>query len=93
MSSRKDLKKQINASMDLLYGDCVFYKVFVMDADKDAADKVIAHIAEIHGNLLKRVSVSEGKEVKGRTKAYYKKLRSDIQEQINIIGKEITALG
>lgn len=79
--------------MDLLYMDCVFYKVFVVDADIEAANKVITHIAEAQDELLKRVNSTEGKEVKGRVKAYYKKLNADFQKQTNAIGKEIAALG
>lgn len=62
--------------MELLYVDCLFYKIFVVDADKDAADKVIARIVEVQNELLKRVNVNEGKDVKGRVKSYYKKIKS-----------------
>jgi len=93
MSSRRKLKKSINATMELLYVDCLFYRIFVVDADKDAADKVIARIVEVQNELLKRVNVNEGKDVKGRVKSYYKKLRVDIQEQTNTIAKEIASLG
>ncbi|EGK00696.1 MAG: hypothetical protein LBT43_15815 [Prevotella sp.] len=93
MSSRRKLKKSIIATMELLYVDCLFYKIFVVDADKEAADKVITHIVEVQNELLKRVNVNEGKDVKGRVKSYYKKLRVDIQEQTNTIAKEIAALG
>ena len=64
-----------------------------MDADTEAADKVMVHIAEVQDELLKRVNATEGKEVKGRVKAYYKKLNADFKEQVNAIGKEIAALG
>lgn len=93
MASRRKLKKQINASMDLLYCDCIFYKVFVVDADQDAANKVIEHIAKEHDELLKRVSVNEGKGVKNRVKVYFKKLNADLTKGIETIGKEIAALG
>ncbi len=73
--------------------DCLFYKVFVVDADKEGADKVIANIVEAQNNLLKRVNVNEGKEVKGRVRSYYKKLKADIIDQTNAIAKDITALG
>lgn len=79
--------------MDLLYIDCVFYKVYVVDADKNAADKVIAHIAETQSEYLKRVNSNEGKKVKGRVKAYYKKLNTDFKTQVNTIAKEIESLG
>nr|WP_185155674.1 hypothetical protein [Dysgonomonas sp. 521] len=87
------LKKSINAAMDLLYIDCIFYKVFVVDADQAAADKVINRIAETQSEFLKRVNVNEGKDVKGRVKAYFKKVQADFKEQVNAIAKEIEALG
>lgn len=93
VSSRRKLKKSINESIDLLYTDCVFYKVFVIDADQAAADKVITRIVETQEEFLNRVNVNEGKEVKGRVKAYYKKVKADFKEQINSIAKEIDSLG
>ena len=92
MSSRRKLKKYINLSMDLLYTDCMLYKIFVVNADRIAADKVIIKIAETHSDLIKRISASEGKEVKGRVNTYYKKLRADFVEQSNALAKEIAAL-
>lgn len=79
--------------MDLLYADCLFYQLFVADADQEAAEKVITHITEAQDEFIKRVNVNEGKEVKGRVKAYYKKLEADFQNEINTIAKEIEALG
>lgn len=93
MSSKRNLKKEINNTIELLYVDCVFYKVFVVDADKAAADKVIVKIAECQEEFLKRINVTEGKEVKGRVKAYYKKLKIDFKGQINVIAKDIASLG
>lgn len=93
MSSRRKLKKSIKETMGLLYVDCLFYKMFVVDADKDAADKVLLKIIEQEDELIKRVSVNEGKDVKGRVKAYFQKLRNEVKEQANIIAGEIAALG
>lgn len=92
MSSRRKLKKNINEMMEMLYADCVMYKVFVVGSDADAADKVIEQISEKHVNLIKRVSANEGKEAKGRIKAYYKKLRADFVEQTNALAKNIATL-
>lgn len=92
MSNRRNLKKYINETMDLLYADCLFYKLYVIDADQEAADTVIKKIIVVQDDLLKRVSVNEGKEVKGRVKAYYKKLRVDIKENANTIAKDIASL-
>ena len=51
------------------------------------------HYVIRQNELLKRVNATEGKEVKGRIKAYYKKLNTDFGKQVNAIGKEIAALG
>ncbi|WP_108821819.1 hypothetical protein [Dysgonomonas sp. Marseille-P4361] len=93
MSSRRKLKKSIRETMGLLYVDCFFYKTFVVDADKAAADKVLVRIIDAEEELIKRANVNEGKEVKGRVKAYYQKLRKEIAEQANAIAKEISELG
>lgn len=92
MSSKRKLKKEINATMDILYVDCVFYKVFVVGADLEAADKVITHIVDVQNELLRRFGANEGKDVKGRVKSYYKKLKADFRAQADAIAKEIGAL-
>ncbi|NDV78189.1 hypothetical protein [Dysgonomonas sp. 511] len=93
MSSRRNLKKNINNVMEMLYIDCIFYKAFVVDADIEAANKVIAKIGEAHESLIKRVSATEGREAKGRVKAYFKKLNADFREQANTLAKDISSLG
>ena len=79
--------------MNLLFVDCLFYKMFVIDADQVAADKLMIKINEIRDDLLKRVNVNEGKDVRGRVKSYYKKLNTDVKAQADIIAKEIATLG
>lgn len=93
MSSRRDLKKRINSQMEELYTECIFYKVYTIGADQAAADRIIMHISELQSELLKKVNVNEGKGVKGRVKAYYKRLNENIKEQTSVISKEITTLG
>lgn len=92
MSSRRDLKKNINKTVELLYIDCFFYQMFVVDADKEAADEVLKKIVRLHSEFISRVNVNEGKEVKGRVRQYYRKLITDLTAQVNEIGKEIAAL-
>lgn len=92
MSSRRNLKKQINESMGLLYNDCILYKVFTKNANAEKADKIIDQIAEVHTDFLSRINTTEGKEVKNRVKAYYNKLNADLKVQINKLGQEIQKL-
>lgn len=92
MSSRRELKKLINNSMDVLYTDCVFYTAFSKNANIDKAEAIIAEISKAHDEFLSRISTNEGKEIKSRTKAYYKKLKEDLKSQIDQFGKDIQSL-
>ncbi|NDV67406.1 hypothetical protein D0T66_00645 [Dysgonomonas sp. 25] len=92
MSSRRNLKKNINKTIGILFADCLIYKLYVVDADQQAADTVIDKLLEVQSEFTKRVSINEGKEVKGRVSQYYKKLKSDFAQKINEIGQEIASL-
>lgn len=92
MASRKRLKKNINKAIGVLFTDCLIYKLFVLDADQDAVDNVIIKLRNIQSEYICRISVTEGREVPGRVKEYYQKLKSDFAAHINQIGEEIGAL-
>jgi hypothetical protein len=93
MSNRRDLKKLINASMNALYGDCFLYVAFVNKDNIKRAEELVDKIAATQAELLSRANASEGKEVKNRVKAYYKKLREDLKNSVNELGQEIQQLG
>ncbi|MEN9919765.1 MAG: hypothetical protein RL662_2201 [Bacteroidota bacterium] len=90
MSSRRDLKKQINECMGLLYDDCILYKVFTKNADQQKADLLIDKISGVHGELLSRVNASESKD---RISLYFTKLKGDLKTQLDALGAEIRQLG
>lgn len=92
MSSRRKLKKNINKTIGILFTDCLIYKYFVVDADQEAVDKIIAELTDTQNEYIKRVSVTEGKDVKGRVCQYYHKLKSDFTQKINEMGKQIASL-
>lgn len=92
MSSRRDLKKLIHNSVGTLYDDLIFYKVFTQNPNEEKADALIDKISDAHFDLINRLSATEGKEVKGRTKAYYSKIKADLQSLVNQFGKEIQSL-
>lgn len=92
MSSRRDLKKQIDESMELLYTDCVLYKIFTKNPNIEKADNLIAKIADVHIDLISRVNITEGRDVKNRVKAYYKKLKEDLKNRVDELGREIQNL-
>lgn len=92
MKSRKKLKKEIKRAFNILYKDILFYEAFVADANKEGARIILDKTITAEEELTKRVSVSEGKYVKGRVKMYFTKLRQDIRAKVNEIGDELAAL-
>lgn len=92
MSSRRNLKKQIHESMELLYTDCVLYKVFTRNPDIAKADELISRIADVHIDLISRVNITEGRDVESRIKNYYKKLKEDLKNRVDELGREIQKL-
>lgn len=92
MSDRRNLKKIINNSFEYLYEDCLLYSVANDKTDLNKTENLMKEIAKSHQDLLSRLSVSEGKELKNRTKAYYRKINEDLNNQINTFGIKIQAL-
>lgn len=92
MSSRKNLKKDINHTIELLYTDLILYKVYVIGADKKAADNILAQIIDVQHNYLSRAGHCDGKNIKGRAHAYYKKLIADFKGQIQQLANDINKL-
>lgn len=92
MSNRRDLKKVINSSFELLYIDCILYTVTSKEPKIEKLDSILADIQKTENDLLSRISNSEGKEIRSRTKAYYNKIKTDLKNEIDRIGKEIQTL-
>lgn len=78
--------------MGLLFNDCILYKVFSKNANIEKADALIQRIVDTQADFLSRANSTEGKNVKNRVKVYYKKLTSDLKNQVNEIGQEIQQL-
>lgn len=92
MKSRRKLKKEIKKAFNNLYEDVIFYEIFSNQADVESARKLVDKIVNVENDLIERISVNEGKDVKGRIKTYFQKLNKDIKSNIDEITKEIAAL-
>lgn len=92
MSNKRDLKKTINNSFTLLYADCVFYSVSAKEPQFDKIETILVDLGKAQNDLLSRMSVSEGKAIKSRTKTYYRKIKEDLKKEVNRIGKQIQDL-
>ncbi len=92
MKSRKCLKKKMKKNFNELYQEIFFYELFAVNANGDKAKMLLNEILAIESDLLKRISVREGKHVKGRVKMYFSKLNEDLQKHLQGFRKKIEEL-
>lgn len=92
MKNRRSLKKRIKKSFDTLYQEIIFYEVFAAKPDSEAAKTILDKIINTEYDLISRISIYEGKEVKGRIQSYFQKLEEDYKNRVDEITKEIAAL-
>lgn len=84
MSSRKNLKKQINAICGDLFADCVALKMCDRCHD-ELLDQVLTDIWSLRHEYVTRISHTE----KGSERLFYKKLRQEFSEQAEAISKRM----
>lgn len=92
MKSRKNLKKQIRESFNFLYQEVFFYETFTVDANSASAQSLLDKMIEKEDELIRRISVREGKHAKGRVKMYFSKLKEDWTKVVTQFEEEIASL-
>lgn len=92
MSNRRDLKRVINNSMSILYRDCMIYIVYTKEPKLEKVETILEDIQKLQDDLLSRTSNTEGKELKSRTKTYFNKIKEDLKNGVDRLGKEIQNL-
>lgn len=91
MAKRRLLKKEIAWSVGDLFAETLFSSLYIPGTDKEKAEELLAHILDVQDEYIGRVSAEGGNDPK-LVKAYYKKLRADLQQEVNKIAEEIAAL-
>ncbi len=86
MSSRKELKKNINYIAGELFMECLVNSLYVPGTDKKKADDLMGEILKIQNEYISRISHTEP----GKAKQYYKKLKEDFNTKVDEV---IEALG
>ena len=66
--------------------------LYIPGVDSAKADVVMARILDMQDEFIRRANRPDGKENKKRVKEYYRKLRTDLQTEINAIATEIGEL-
>jgi hypothetical protein len=68
MSSRRNLKKQVNYIAGELFTECMINSLFVPGTDKAKADQLMADVLEMQQEFISRLSHTQP----GQVKQFYK---------------------
>lgn len=87
MSSRRVLKKKVNAIAGELFAECIVNS-HVPGIDQEKVYKIMAAILNMTDDFIKRINHTEP----GNTKEFYKKFYVDFDTKVQDIANEITQL-
>lgn len=92
MAKRKDLKQIINYVAGELFTEVLLFKQFIPGVDTEAAEIVMARILDMQSEFVLRAGKPDGKNNRTLVKEYYRKLRVDLQTEVDAIAGQIAAL-
>lgn len=92
MAKKRDLKKDISYIAGELFTEVLVTKMLFPGIDHEKCDELMTRIIDVQDNYLSRVNGLDAKHNKVRVKEYYKKLRTDLQAEIDTLIAEIEAL-
>ena len=92
MAKRRILKKDISYVAGDLFLETLICMLYVPGVDSGKADVVMARILDMQDEYVRRANRPDGKDNKKRVKEYYRKLRADLQTEINAIATDIGEL-
>lgn len=92
MSKRRILKKDISYVAGDLFTEVLVCKLYVPGVEQDKAEALMTRILDMQDDFMRRAGRPAGKDNKALVKAYYRKLRTDLQAEIDAIAVEIDGL-
>lgn len=92
MAKRRILKRDISRVAGDLFSEALFCKLYLPGVDPEKAGVVMARVFDMQDEFIRRANHPDGKENKKRVKEYYRKLRADLQTEIDAIATEIGEL-
>lgn len=92
MAKRRILKKNIGYITGDLLWEVLICKLYIPGVDSEKADVAMARILDMQDDFIRRAGHPSGKDNKKVVKGYYRKLRADLQTEIDAIADQIAAL-
>lgn len=91
MASKRLFKKEIGYITGELFLEATLLKLSMQKVDDEALDKLMTRILDMQDEYLARANNPDGKDDVKLVKQYYKKLREDLQQEIDAIIEELEA--
>ncbi|HBK29635.1 MAG TPA: hypothetical protein DDZ04_07915 [Parabacteroides sp.] len=92
MANRRLLKKEIARTLSELFSEALFCSLLIPGTDKDKANQIMARVLDTQDDFICRAGEPDVKNDPAAVKAYYKKLKDELRQEVNAIAGEISAL-
>ena len=92
MAKRRILKKEISQVAGELFTEALIFKLYVPQVDIENAEKLMSRILDMQDQFIGRAGSPDGKDNPTLVKQYYRKLRADLQAEVNAIAQTIGEL-
>lgn len=86
MANRRDLKKNVNYIADVTVGMCMIEGMNAEGERREAISELISQVINLRSDIISRISHTEP----GNVKAFYKKLKSDLNSKIEEVFNELS---
>lgn len=93
MAKRRILKRDITYVAGELFMEALVCKLYVPGVNTEKADTIMSRILDMQDDYVCRAGKPDGKDNKALVKEYYRKLRADLQQEVDAIAAEIGKLG
>ena len=92
MAKRRILKKEIGYVAGELFSEVLVCRLFIPGVEEEKADVLLTRILDMQDEFIRRAGSPDGKDNKTLVKEYYRKLRVDLQTEVDAIANEIGEL-
>lgn len=92
MAKRRILKKEISYAAGDLFTEVLVCKLYIPGVDQEKSDILMSRILDMQDSFIVRAGHPDGKDNKPLIREYYRKLRSDLQAEVDAIALEIDEL-
>ena len=92
MAKRRILKRDISYVAGDLFSEALFCKLYLPGVNSEKADVVMARVLDMQDEFIRRAGTPDAKDNKTLVKEYYRKLRVDLQTEVDAIANEIGEL-